>query len=329
MGAFYQSIALAGVCTILSSVSGAEFKLIPQGMRYVQAKIACSQLGVGWQIASVHSDEEFKTTMAICNSDGAAKGRVCYLGAYSDGRGDWRWEDGSLWDYVPDRDSSDGLNGIGETKIAINTNDEKWHDWSNGVATLASICRKEPTLKPTPAPATSQPTSPPTTSTPTPMPTRAPSYWFDHKDFGENITALHLQVNGLAQDNGASKTLHSEMLQRIADLEQKQIDSEMRLQRFEATQQKIDARLNQTRDAIKAAVATFTTGQALFNPVYNDEGCVADCGPTVEANGFDMMIRSPAGAVRMYSSQCGEMDPCKMTVSMQAVTDAMNELKLD
>ena len=91
----------------------------------------------GAQIASIHSDtENAAATKLIPNGVGA------YIGAESDGTGNWKWRDGTTWWQPKDHG---GLEGRGETRIAINCphckNDRKWHDWANGEAQHGVLCR--------------------------------------------------------------------------------------------------------------------------------------------------------------------------------------------
>ena len=61
-----------------------------------------------------------------------------YIGAESDGKGNWKWNDGSKW-WQPDNSKHDGIGGRTETKIALNT-DKKWHDWFTGDYKLGVLC---------------------------------------------------------------------------------------------------------------------------------------------------------------------------------------------
>ena len=64
-----------------------------------------------------------------------------YLGAESDGNGNWKWADGTKW-WQPAAGKHDGLQGTYETKIAMST-DNRWHDWTTGSATLGVVCAKD------------------------------------------------------------------------------------------------------------------------------------------------------------------------------------------
>ena len=59
-----------------------------------------------------------------------------YIGATSDGKGNWKWIDNSpWWAYA----NNDALKGTTETKIAMKTNGY-WNDWSVGDKDLGVIC---------------------------------------------------------------------------------------------------------------------------------------------------------------------------------------------
>ena len=87
------------------------------------------------------------------------KARVTYIGAESDGKGNWRWNDGSKWwqpsktgpknpnddDGIVSR-GHDGLVGRGETKITLNPVDKMWHDWGTGSEKLSVLCAKDRAL---------------------------------------------------------------------------------------------------------------------------------------------------------------------------------------
>ncbi|CAL6319116.1 unnamed protein product [Bathycoccus prasinos] len=65
---------------------------------------------------------------------------VAYLGAITQGDGNWYWYDGTPWDFV--NSVRDGMGGTSETRLAV-TDEEggKWHDWGTGDTTLGVICR--------------------------------------------------------------------------------------------------------------------------------------------------------------------------------------------
>ena len=88
----------------------------------------------GGNIASIHSNKENKVVMKLAKS-------VAFIGAESDGRGNWEWKDGTTW-WEPADDKHDGIVGASETRIAMNT-DNKWHDWGTGSDALGVICAKD------------------------------------------------------------------------------------------------------------------------------------------------------------------------------------------
>ena len=85
-------------------------------------------------IASIHSDKENDALIKLLKG-------TTYIGAESDGKGNWKWTDGSKW-WQPAGTKHDGLGGKGETKIALNT-DKKWHDWGTGKDLLGVFCAKD------------------------------------------------------------------------------------------------------------------------------------------------------------------------------------------
>ena len=87
-------------------------------------------------MASIHSDKQNEAVMKIVKT-------TSYLAAESDGKGNWKWNDGSKW-WQPASNKHDGLQGKGETRIAMVT-DKRWHDWGTGSATLGAICARAPT----------------------------------------------------------------------------------------------------------------------------------------------------------------------------------------
>eukprot|EP00662_Eupelagonemidae_sp_cell21_P057413 gene57413-biopygen20563 len=168
---------------------------------YDDSKAWCESRGM--LIASIHSDEENAQMMAAVTYGSA------YLGAVSDGSGNWHWEDGSAWDYTPA--ANDGLLGVGETRIAClqqctgdcagiafalapSTNTEGCQAAGMGrclapttvptdspstkVPTAAprkSPITKTPTKEPMASPTTKGPSDSPTTKAPTTVPTDSPS----------------------------------------------------------------------------------------------------------------------------------------------------------
>ena len=85
----------------------------------------------GGTIASIHSNQENAVVMTLAKT-------VAFIGAESDGKGNWKWNDGSSW-WQPATEKHDGIKGTGETRIAMNT-DNRWHDWGTGSDALGVIC---------------------------------------------------------------------------------------------------------------------------------------------------------------------------------------------
>ena len=73
----------------------------------------------GWNMASFQSDTD------INNAKEKIKCNV-YLGATSDGNGNWEWVDNSPW-WAYNR--NDGLRGETETKMVWRSNNKQWNDW--------------------------------------------------------------------------------------------------------------------------------------------------------------------------------------------------------
>ena len=88
----------------------------------------------GSNIASIHSNAENDALIKLGKPTG-------FIGAESDGKGNWKWNDGSKW-WQPAGTKHDGIAGKGETKIALNT-DKKWHDWGTGKDLLGVWCAKD------------------------------------------------------------------------------------------------------------------------------------------------------------------------------------------
>ena len=88
----------------------------------------------GGNIATVYNNQENDVLIQITKA-------TAYIGAESDGKGNWKWIDGSKW-WQPAGTQHDGIAGRGETKIAMNT-DKKWHDWATGDAALGVLCAKD------------------------------------------------------------------------------------------------------------------------------------------------------------------------------------------
>ena len=85
----------------------------------------------GGNTASIHNNAENNAAIKLAK-------QTAFIGAESDGKGKWKWTDGSKW-WQPAKTQHDGIVGTGETKIALNT-DKKWHDWGKGSDKLSVIC---------------------------------------------------------------------------------------------------------------------------------------------------------------------------------------------
>jgi len=97
---------------------------------YAESVAWCKSQGMA--IASIHNQQD---------NDKIRKLLKCraYLGAESDGRGKWKWHDGTSWDFLPA--AHDGLAGKTETKAVFNT-DGRWHDWAKGASRFGVVCQK-------------------------------------------------------------------------------------------------------------------------------------------------------------------------------------------
>ena len=102
-------------------------------------------------MVSIHSDEENEAIMDLAKTN-------VYIGAESDGNGNWKWADGTGW-WLPSADKRDELPGKSQTRIVMTTTN-KWHGWGTGDDQEGVVCAKAPT-----ATAITQTTAPPTTTT--------------------------------------------------------------------------------------------------------------------------------------------------------------------
>ena len=93
---------------------------------------------IGHVIASFHSDEDINEIKDELASKGYCSNVGAYIGATSDGNGNWKWMDRSAWWKY---NENDGLVGSHETKI-IWRNDGKWHDFHTGHTEAGVICQK-------------------------------------------------------------------------------------------------------------------------------------------------------------------------------------------
>jgi len=87
----------------------------------------------GMVIASFHSDQDFNDAKEKikCN---------VYVGATSDGKGNWKWLDGSKWWAYS---NNDGLEGTRETCLVWRAVDNKWNDWGTGDDLVGVICQNQ------------------------------------------------------------------------------------------------------------------------------------------------------------------------------------------
>ena len=105
------------------------FKFDDKKRNYADSVKYCKSIDSN--IASIHSDAENDALIKLGKP-------TAFIGAESDGKGNWKWNDGSKW-WQPAGTKHDGIAGKGETKIALNT-DKKWHDWGTGGDLLGVWC---------------------------------------------------------------------------------------------------------------------------------------------------------------------------------------------
>jgi len=94
---------------------------------YVDSQKFCRDHGGA--IATFHDSDEAQ----------AARPKIrctAYIGAESDGQGNWQWTDNSEWWLYG---NNDGMKGTGEIRAAWHT-DGEWHDWLRGQAKLGVVC---------------------------------------------------------------------------------------------------------------------------------------------------------------------------------------------
>ena len=109
------------------------FKFDETKRKYVDSVNYCQSLGSN--IASIRNDKENDVISNLIKT-------VAYIGAESDGKGKWKWNDGTAW-WQPAATKHDGIKGTDETKIAFKPGDKKWHDWEIGADNLGVVCAKD------------------------------------------------------------------------------------------------------------------------------------------------------------------------------------------
>merc|ERR1711971_594392 len=118
-----------------TEVEGKCFMFDPSRRAFAESCQYCE--GIGGEIASIHSLAQNEAIIALITGDTNA-----YIGATSDGAGNWAWQDGSPW-WEPGAERTDGLHGHRESRIVITHFDDKWHDWGNGDSLHGVICQRE------------------------------------------------------------------------------------------------------------------------------------------------------------------------------------------
>lgn len=115
-----------------TTVANRCFRYYAGSRNYAASKVYC--VSQGGRVASLHNNAENSAIIRITSG-------LAYIGAESDGRGRWRWEDGTPW-WQPASHQHDGIRGTSETKIAYHPPDRKWHDWATGGTNMGVICAR-------------------------------------------------------------------------------------------------------------------------------------------------------------------------------------------
>ena len=112
------------ICPVLPNLTEATFAVDCTARNYADSVNYCKAQGT--QIASIHNNKDNNVVVNLVKQVGC----TAYLGAESNGKGTWSWNDGTKWDFVPTK--NDGMQGKSETKAAMNKDDSAWHDWGTG-----------------------------------------------------------------------------------------------------------------------------------------------------------------------------------------------------
>ena len=102
---------------------------------YAEATALCAELGA--TVASIHSKEENEAVKRLLQSPS-------YLGGFKPWAGaDWRWDDGSAYDYTPDGHQFDDYGGY-ESRLVFSDclYGRGWHDWGTGDEVDGVVCRR-------------------------------------------------------------------------------------------------------------------------------------------------------------------------------------------
>jgi hypothetical protein len=117
---------------IEKGAAGPLFKYDHTHRTYDEQVKKCEEYGM--TIASIRDAAENTAAFALIRT-------VTYIGAESDGAGNWKWRDGTPWSSSFAR--TDGIRGTRETKICLNRGDKKWHDWNQGQSRWPVLCRRK------------------------------------------------------------------------------------------------------------------------------------------------------------------------------------------
>lgn len=311
-------VLVTAVTSIVHTADAQLFRIVTQPGNFETQSQRC--LALGYRLASIRSAEENGQVLDMLRRSQNAR-LAAYLGGMSDGNGNWRWTDGTEWgNYIG---SNDGIRGTGETHLAYQPNDGRWHDWAQGQANLRAVCRAPDT--------TLSPSLSPTTAYPTRQPTAFPTAWYEHhQNNANNLNLLQDQVNGLAQSEADIRGIITsqgdtvvDILSRVQSLESQRVEAD---QRFNA----LSNQVAQTRSAIAAAVDSFSGTQDQYVPDAAGGTCVGDlCRPSIESLGNTVKISAPNGRVQIQTGGdlCQSVDPCRAEIGLISLENAMTELR--
>lgn len=80
-----------------------------------------------------------------------------------------------------------------------------------------------------------------------------------------------------------------------------------------------------TAEAVQAAASVVSRSGQLASP--DSASCSGNsCTPSVSADGNDMMLSAPGGALKISSKQCGELDLCDVVTKLDEATAALRNL---
>ncbi|XP_028263665.1 ladderlectin-like [Parambassis ranga] len=134
----------AGCTTGWTQFNGKCYIYEPRSMTYAEAEKNCQNKGAN--LASVHSDEEYKHLQNVVYQATNANGQAWIGGSDCQQKGVWFWSDGTTFDYAKwCRGQPDNFGG-NQGCAYMNYGDYDCLDWDDGIcATLfPSVCIKRP-----------------------------------------------------------------------------------------------------------------------------------------------------------------------------------------